>query len=153
MKFSVNNLLKLNTRLSGRFAPILYLTFNCCSIFQHFLYDNVTIFFLDLQNFTKITTFLYFWASKPHKTWARTGLPFWRLLDTNKQTDKKTIYIDFKNIICFSSSFIIYKEFDENLYYQIFFPLKDLSYFVIFILLIIITSLWYKYWIYDLINE
>ena len=29
----------------------------------------------------------------PHKIWARSMQPFWRLLDTNKQTDKTNLYI------------------------------------------------------------
>ena len=30
----------------------------------------------------------------PQKMWARSVQPFWRLLDTNKQTDKFNLYID-----------------------------------------------------------
>ena len=29
-----------------------------------------------------------------HKIWAWSVQPFWRLLDTNKQTDKQNLYID-----------------------------------------------------------
>ena len=45
----------------------------------------------------------------PQKNWTRSVQPFWRLLDTNKQTDKPNLYIDiqgksklkvdFKNIL------------------------------------------------------
>ena len=31
----------------------------------------------------------------PHKIWARSFQPFWRLLDTNRQTDKLNLYIAF----------------------------------------------------------
>ena len=37
----------------------------------------------------------------PTKIWARSVQPFWRLLDTNKQTDKPSLYIDkFANFHC-----------------------------------------------------
>ena len=34
------------------------------------------------------------WRDVPQKIWARSVKPFWRLLDTNKQTDKPNLYID-----------------------------------------------------------
>ena len=37
----------------------------------------------------------------PHTIWARLVLPFWRLLDTNKQTEKQSIYIHlYVSILC-----------------------------------------------------
>ena len=99
------------TRLLGRFAPIFYL--NC----EHVLFVNILNkeekIFADLKKkffFTKLKTFKthlfifiihkpFLWSREvPQKIWARSVQPFWRLLDTNRQTDKQTdkpnLYID-----------------------------------------------------------
>ena len=89
----------INIRLSGCLAPIFYLN---CLPFGGFYKKN----FVDLQISMKIEFFvgnnlLKFWLSikpslglceVPQKIWARSVQPFWRLFDTNKQTDKQSIY-------------------------------------------------------------
>ena len=58
----------------------------------------------------------------PQKIWARSVQPFWRLLDTNKQTDKQTdkpnLYIDWQYItwLCNKSNTFVYQE--EKKYFK-----------------------------------
>ena len=89
----------INIRLSGCLAPIFYMN---CLPFGGFYKKN----FENLQISMKIEFFvgnnlLKFWLSikpslglceVPQKIWARSVQPFWRLFDTNKQTDKQSIY-------------------------------------------------------------
>ena len=95
----------LFTRLLGRFALIFYL--NC----EHVLLKKKSRIFKNLNFFTKLKTFKthFFifiihkpslWSRDvPQQIWARSVQPFWRLLDTNKQTNKQTdnpnLYIDY----------------------------------------------------------
>ena len=83
---------------SGYKCPSSISTFNCCSIFQHFLFDKTITFFLaDWQFFSWIFYEKHFfvilsngqWASinlswagvmgGPTKMWAWSVQPFWRL--------------------------------------------------------------------------
>ena len=63
------------TRLSGRFAPVFFLTFNCCSIYQNFLFDNkkkCRKFHKKIKNVILIIhkTSLGSWEI-PHQNWAQ----------------------------------------------------------------------------------
>ena len=72
-------------------------TFNCGFICEHLLFVRYKIFF-KVPGFhnTFSRNFLILITHKPsmesgevpHKIWARSVQPFWRLLDTNKQTDR-----------------------------------------------------------------
>ena len=82
----------------GSFAYLLssILTFNCCLIFYYFLFIINSL--ADLQFFLD---FYHPWtfpgvSEVPHKIWTRSVLPFWRLLDTNKQTKNQTVKNVFK---------------------------------------------------------
>ena len=86
----------IHTRLLGRFVFIFY--FNC----EHFVFvwivkhnkRNVGVFFKSW--IFKIFPKSNFVSGKllkiqgPKKNWAQSVQPFWRLLDTNKQTDIQT---------------------------------------------------------------
>ena len=100
------------TRLLGRFAPIFY--FNCehwktkKKNFADIINKNRVLsrFKKKLQKIKNFKTqiFKILIIHKPslgsrefsQKIWARSVQPFWRLLDTNKQTDKPNLYIDKK---------------------------------------------------------
>ena len=94
------------TRLLGRFAPIFY--FNCehwktkKKNFADFINKNRVLsrFKKKLQKIKNFKTQIFeiliihkpSLGSReiPHKIWAQSVQPFWRLLDTNKQTDRQT---------------------------------------------------------------
>ena len=86
------------------FAPIFY--FNCEHfLFVHIIKQKQAKNVVDFKTFSKIE---FCWRQifensiihkpslgpreVPHKIWARSVLPFWRLLETNKQTDKQSIH-------------------------------------------------------------
>ena len=95
------------TRLLGRFALIFY--FNC----EHVLFVYIVKQNKKICGFQQKISWIFkkFWRSNfdggnffillihkpslgsregPHKVWAWSVEPFWRLLDTNKQTDTQT---------------------------------------------------------------
>ena len=103
------------TRLLGRFAPIFY--FNCEHVlFVYIVKQNkkssriLTKKKWIFKIFKKLMKIEFWWRQiieiliihkpslgpreVPHKIWAWSVQPFWRLLDTNRQTDKLNLYID-----------------------------------------------------------
>ena len=109
-----------NTRILERFTPIFY--FNCEHVlfvyivkqnkknrgFQQKISCTFKIFknlmkieFWWRQIFETLITYKPSLGSRevPHKMWARSVQPFWRLLDTNGQTNRQTnklsLYIDY----------------------------------------------------------
>ena len=116
------------TRLLGRFAPIF--NFNCqhCKTKQKEVrgfQQKISWIFKIFKNLMKIE----FWWRQifenliihkpslgsreiPQKIWTRSVQPFWRLLDTNRQTnrqtDKPNLYIDSENNVPFV--FVIIKK-------------------------------------------
>ena len=96
-------------RLLGRCAPIFY--FNCDNVlFVYIVKQNKkksrisSKHFMDFQNFNSLMKLKFWWRqifeiliihkpslglrNVPHKIWAWSVQPFWRLLDTNRQTPK-----------------------------------------------------------------
>ena len=91
----------LLSRLLGRFAPIFML--NCEHVLFVYILKQRWKNFADLKKIADFQTFKtqIFKISiihkpslgsldVPQKIWARSGQPFWRLLDTNRQTPKQT---------------------------------------------------------------
>ena len=101
----------INTSLLGRFAPIFY--FSCEHVLFVYIVKQKKIIRGFLQKISwifkilkNLMTIKFWWRQifeiliihkpslgsldVPQKIWARSVQPFWRLLDTNRQTDIKT---------------------------------------------------------------
>ncbi len=106
-----------NTRLLGRFAPIFYFHSELTLIvtlknkekkflgfykkdFKYFYKTKKKLLNTNFFNFYHSWTFPGVTQDPPQKIWARSVQPYWRFLETNKQTnittDKPKLYIDNK---------------------------------------------------------
>ena len=104
-------------------------TFNCGFICEHFLcvhyikkeFADFIIFFREFSKFYKNKNLIFeiliihkpFLGSRevPHKTLARSVQPFWRLLDTNKQTERQAKFIYLGVPIKYTCFELIYSKF------------------------------------------
>ena len=97
--------LYIYVKVSGRFAHItIYLIVNIFSLYVYIVKQKQKMFADFINKFREFSKFNdNFWSfmgtcEVPHKMWARSVQPFWRLLDTNRQTNKQTdklnLYID-----------------------------------------------------------